>query len=114
MENIIFNELRGRGYSVDVGVVEKRALVDGRDVRKQLEVDFVANKGSRRYYLQSAYQMPTDEKREQEKASLRGIGDSFKKVVLVRDPVRPLYDETGVLTMSVFDFLLDSDALERL
>ena len=111
MENVVYNELRARGYSVDVGVVEKRAREAGKDVRKQLEVDFVANRGSDRVSVQSAMEMRTPEKAAQEKASLLGINDSFKKVVLVRDVVRPLRDERGVVTMSVFDFLLDESAL---
>lgn len=111
MENVVYNELRMRGYSVDVGVVGKRETVEGKSVRKQLEVDFVANLGSNRFYLQSAYQMPTPEKVAQEKASLYGIDDSFKKIVLVRDVVKPLRDERGVLTMSVYDFLLHGDSL---
>ena len=111
MENVVYNELRARGYSVDVGVVEKRAREEGKDVRKQLEVDFVANRGSDRVYIQSALEMRTPEKSAQEKASLLGINDGFKKVVLVRDVVKPLRDERGVVTMSVFDFLLDENSL---
>lgn len=111
MENVIYNELRTRGYSVDVGVVEKRVREEGRDVRRQLEVDFVANRGSDRAYIQSALEMRTPEKAAQEKASLLGINDNFKKVVLVRDVVKPLRDEWGVVTMSVFDFLLDENSL---
>ncbi|MBM6687377.1 ATP-binding protein [Collinsella tanakaei] len=111
MENVVYNELRARGYAVDVGVVEKRVREEGRDVRRQLEVDFVANRGSDRVYIQSAPEMRTPEKAAQEKASLLGINDSFKKVVLVRDVVKPLRDERGVVTMSVFDFLLDENSL---
>lgn len=111
MENVVYNELRARGYSVDVGVVEKRVREEGRDVRKQLEVDFVANRGSDRVYIQSVLEMRIPEKAAQEKASLLGINDSFKKVVLVRDVVKPLRDERGVVTMSVFDFLLDENSL---
>lgn len=111
MENVVYNELRTRGYSVDVGVVEKRVREEGRDVRRQLEVDFVANRGSDRVYIQSALEMRTPEKAAQEKASLLGINDNFKKVVLVRDVVKPLRDEWGVVTMSVFDFLLDENSL---
>lgn len=111
MENVVYNELRARGYSVDVGVVEKRVREEGRDVRKQLEVDFVANRGSDCVYIQSALELRTPEKAAQEKASLLGINDSFKKVVLVRDVVKPLRDEHGVVTMSVFDFLLDENSL---
>ncbi len=90
MENVVYNELRARGYSVDVGVVEKRVREEGRDVRKQLEVDFVANRGSDRVCVQSALEMMTPEKTTQEKAFLLGINDSFRKVVLVRDVVKPL------------------------
>lgn len=111
MENVVYNELRARGYSVDVGVVEKRFREEGRDLRKQLEVDFVANRGSDRIYIQSALEMRTPEKAAQEKASLLGINDSFRKVVLVRDVVKPLRDERGVVTMSVLDFLLDENSL---
>lgn len=113
MENIVYNELRARGYSVDVGVVESRERDGGRSIRRQLEVDFVARLGSERYYIQSALEVRTPEKESQEKASLRGIDDSFRKIVLVRDVVKPLYDEHGVLTMSVFDFLLDGGGLGR-
>ena len=112
MENIVYNELRGRGYSVDVGVVEKRGLEDGRDRRTQLEVDFVATLGPKRYYLQSAYQLPTEEKQAQEKASLLQIDDSFKKIILVHDVMKPAIDEHGIVTMSVYDFLLNDDSLD--
>ncbi len=111
MENIVYNELRMRGFSVDVGSVDKRGRKDGKVVHKQLEIDFVANLGSRRYYIQSALHLPDGEKERQEKASLIEVPDSFKKIVLVRDVVKPTYDENGILTMSVFDFLLDQDSL---
>lgn len=111
MENVVYNELRARGYSVDVGVDEKRIREEGRDARKRLEVDFVANRGFNRICIQAALEMRTPEKAAQEKASLLGINDSFKKVVLVRDVVRPLRDERDVVTMSVFDFLLDENSL---
>lgn len=114
MENIVYNELRMRGYTVDVGVVEERGKENGKDYRRHLEVDFVANMGSRRYYIQSAYQLSTPEKVAQEKASLLGIDDSFKKVILVRDVVKPLHDDNGILTMSVYDFLMDERSLEVL
>ena len=114
MENIVYNELRARGYSVDVGVVERRVRNGGGGTeRKQLECDFVANLGSKRVYVQSAWRLPSQEKVAQEKASLRAIGDSFKKIVLVRDVVKPLWDEDGILTMDVLDFLLDPDSLGR-
>lgn len=112
MENIIYNELRSRGFSVDVGSVEKARREQDKVVRKQLEVDFVANLGSRRYYIQSALHLPDQEKERQEKASLMEIPDSFKKIVLVRDVIRPAYDEHGILTMSVYDFLLDHNSLD--
>lgn len=113
MENIIYNELRNRGYSVDVGIVEKRNMTeDGKKEKKQLEVDFVANLGSKRYYIQSAFSMPTEEKRQQEKASLLNINDSFKKIVIVKDVVKVTRDENGITTMSVYDFLLNENSLE--
>lgn len=111
MENIVYNELRTRGYNVDVGVVDWRGTSEGVPYRKRLEVDFVANLGDRRCYIQSAYQLPTPEKVAQEKASLLEIDDSFQKIVLVRDVVKPARDEHGILTMSVYDFLLDPDSL---
>jgi predicted AAA+ superfamily ATPase len=111
MENIIYNELRTRGYTVDIGIVEKRGKQDGKDYRKSLEVDFVANLGSNRCYIQSAYALPTAEKAAQEKASLREVGDSFKKIILVRDTVKLSRDDDGILTMSVYDFLINQDSL---
>lgn len=111
MENIVYNELRMRGFSVDVGSVEKSSRKNGKLTKSQLEVDFVANLGSQRFYIQSALHLPDAEKEKQEKASLIEVPDSFKKIVLVRDVVKPLYDEKGILTMSVYDFLLDPDSL---
>lgn len=110
MKNIVYNELRSRGFSVDVGSVEKNKRENGKVTRKQLEVDFVANLGNRRYYVQSALRLPDPDKERQEKASLVEIPDSFKKIVLVRDVVKPTYDERGILTMSVYDFLLNKDS----
>lgn len=113
MENVIYNELRSRGYSVDVGMVEKRGVnKDGKEYRSQLEIDFVANLGSKRYYLQSAFSMPTEEKRIQEKASLVNINDSFKKIIIVKDIVNVTRDEDGITTMSIYDFLLKENSLE--
>ena len=113
MENIIYNELRVRGYRVDVGVVVKRSRTeDGVQEKKQLEIDFVANMGSKRYYIQSAFSLPEAEKRAQEKASLINVNDSFKKIIIVKDVVKPLYDDDGILTMSIFDFLLNENSLE--
>lgn len=113
MENIIFNELRYRGFSVDVGEVNRQERVDGSNVRKSYEVDFVANLGYRRYYIQSALSLDTDEKREQEKRSLRLIDDNFKKIVVVNRVMRPYMDDDGILTMGLFDFLLDPNSLEK-
>lgn len=113
MENVIYNELRSRGYSVDVGMVEKRVVnKDGKEYRSQLEIDFVANLGSKRYYIQSAFSMPTEEKRIQEKASLVNINDSFKKIIVVKDIVNVTRDEDGITTMSIYDFLLKENSLE--
>lgn len=113
MENIIYNELRSRGYSVDVGVVEKRiANGDGKAGKNQLEIDFIANLGSKRYYIQSAFHMVTEEKRLQEKASLVNVRDSFKKIIVVKDVVNITRDEDGIVTMSIYDFLLKENSLE--
>lgn len=113
MENVIYNELRMRGYSVDVGVVpiaEKDA--EGKVIRKQLEVDFVCNMGSLRYYIQSAFSLPDEAKRTQEIRPFRKIDDSFKKIIITKDIVSPYYDEYGILTVNVYDFLLDAKCLE--
>ena len=100
MENIIYNELRSRGYTVDVGVVEKRGTDEnGKEYKNQLEIDFVANLGSKRYYIQ-------------EKASLVNVNDSFKKIIVVKDVVNVTRDEDGITTMSIYDFLLKENSLE--
>ncbi len=113
MENIIYNELRSRGYTVDVGVVEKRGTDEnGKEYKKQLEIDFVANLGSKRYYIQSAFSMQTEEKRIQEKVSLVNVNDSFKKIIVVKDVVNITRDEEGITTMSIYDFLLKENSLE--
>ena len=114
MENVIYNELRMRGYSVDVGVViiaEKDQ--EGKVTRKQLEVDFVCNLGSSRYYIQSAYSLPDEAKRTQEIRPFRKIDDSFKKIVITKDIVQPYYDNYGILTVNIYDFLLDPQILEK-
>ncbi|MBB5264705.1 putative AAA+ superfamily ATPase [Catenibacillus scindens] len=114
MENVIYNELRMRGYSVDVGVVpaaEKDR--NGKVTRKQLEVDFVCNLGSSRYYIQSAYILPDEAKRTQEVRPFRKIDDSFKKIIITRDMVPTRYDEYGILTVNIYDFLLDPKCLEK-
>lgn len=113
MENIVYNELRSHGYSVDVGVVEKRGVNrEGKTERTYLEIDFIANLGSRRYYIQSAFSMPTEEKRMQERASLINVNDSFKKIILVKDVMNVTRDEYGITTMSIYDFLLKENSLE--
>ena len=114
MENVIYNELRYRGFSVDVGVVKSREYY-GQGNRRSVarEVDFIANLAGRRYYIQSAFAIPDAEKAAQEKASLLGIDDSFKKIVVVKDVVNTSRDERGIVTMGLFDFLLDSNSLER-
>ena len=102
MENVIYNELRRCGYSVDVGMIEVRSATQ----RKQLEVDFVANKGDKRYYIQSAFALPDEQKREEELASLKKINDSFKKIIITRDDIAPYHDDNGVLIIGLMDFLL--------
>lgn len=111
MENILYNELRARGYKVDVGVVESKRNIGGKTVRQQYEVDFVINEGSNRYYLQSAFALPTAEKEEQERHSLTLINDSFKKIIIVKDDIKPKRDEYGILTVGLLDFLLTRDYL---
>lgn len=113
MENIIYNELRRRGCKVDVGMVEQRFVDnDGKWQRKQLEVDFVVNEGNQRYYIQSALALPDEEKRKQEMRSLLRINDSFKKIIIVKDDIKPWRDENGILTMGLLDFLMNADSLE--
>ncbi len=114
MENVIYNELRRRGYSVDVGVIptaERQS--DGKVRRKQLEVDFICNLGSLRYYIQSAYSIPDEKKHTQEIRPFRKIDDSFKKILITGDVVSSHYDDNGILTINLFDFLLDPKALEQ-
>lgn len=109
MENVIYNELKLRGYSVDVGVVGTTAVENGKQSRKQLEIDFVVNAGNRRYYIQSAYSIPDKEKLKQEQASLLAINDAFKKVIIVNQPILTGYNENGVLIISLSDFLLSPE-----
>ncbi|WP_278745418.1 ATP-binding protein [Muribaculum intestinale] len=112
MENVIYNELRMRGYSVDVGMVETRPVgEDGKRIRKQYEVDFVVNRGSQRYYIQSAFLMPTDAKERQESASLLNIDDSFKKIIIVKDHIKPKRNEEGIVTIGLIDFLLKPELI---
>ena len=109
MENVIYNELRSRGYSVDVGVVENVGKDNGVSVRKSFEVDFVVNSGNRRYYIQSAYNIPTQEKMEQEQASLLSINDAFRKIIIVNQPILSGYNERGILMLSLSDFLFEPE-----
>lgn len=113
MENIIFNELRMRGFAVDVGIVEVNEKNEkGVYVRKQTEVDFVINKGNRRYYVQSAFRLPTVEKERQEERPLLSISDSFKKIIIVRDNILLKRDENGIMTVGLKEFLLDKNSLD--
>ena len=112
MENIIFNELKMRGFNVDVGViVQYETNGKGNGTRKQLEIDFVCNQGSKRYYIQSAYAIPDQTKMEQEQRSLMLTGDFFKRLIITKDTPAPYYNESGVLIMSVYDFLLNQNSL---
>ena len=113
MENIIYNELRMRGYNVDVGVIPITELKDGKQQRKQLEIDFVCNKGSSRYYIQSAYSIPDEEKRRQEIRPFGKIKDAFKKIVITGDMIKPHYDENGIFMVNICDFLLDPTIIEK-
>lgn len=107
MENIIYNELRCRGYKVDVGMVEIR----NSEGQKQYEIDFIANKGNNKYYIQSALNIDTREKREQEEKSLMNVNDFFKKIIIVKDDIKRWRDENGIIIMGITDFLLDEDSL---
>ena len=113
MENVIYNELRMRGYSVDVGNLSiTEADKTGKLVKKHLEVDFICNKGSKKYYIQSAYMLGTEEKMEQEIRPFLKINDSFKKIVITSNTPKPFYTDDGILMMNVYDFLLKKDSLE--
>lgn len=113
MENVIYNELVYRGFSVDVGVVEINTTENDRKVRKKLEIDFVANLGSQRYYIQSAFSIPDNDKMEQEQASLINVPDSFKKIIVVESGMPLWRNEQGITIMNIYDFLLDRDSLRR-
>ena len=112
MENILYNELRMRGYNVDVGMVETKTKIDGNTIRKQYEVDFVVNEGSNRYYIQSAFAMPNIEKEQQEKTSFSLITDSFKKIIVVKEDIKLKRDDQGIVTVGLLDFLLNKDSLK--
>ena len=113
MENILYNELRARGFSVDVGVVPIRKTVSsGERERSQLEIDFIATLGSRKYYIQSAFSLPDEEKIKQEKTPLLNVGDSFKKIIIVHDTLNIRRDDDGITTMNIYDFLLNEHSLD--
>ncbi len=113
MENVVFNELRARGYQVDVGVVPVRRMAeDGKRTRVQLEIDFIATLGSKKFYIQSAFSLPDEEKVKQEKASLLNVKDSFKKIIIVKDITKVQRDENGITTINLYDFLLNEDSLD--
>lgn len=113
MENVIYNELRSRGYLVDVGhVTISENNDDGKLVRKNLEVGFICTKGSKKYYVQSAYKLDDSEKMEQKIRPFKRIKDSFKKIVITPDTPKPFYSNDGILMMNVYDFLLNQDSLE--
>lgn len=113
MENVLYNELRYRGFNVDVGIVEKRARnADGKETRVQHEIDFVATQGSKKYYVQSALSILSAEKEMQEKFSLKNVDDSFKKILVVKDVLKVRRDEDGIVTIGLFDFLLNENSLE--
>lgn len=115
MENAVFNELVNRGYAVDVGAVEMFATVGGKRCRKRYEVDFVVNKGDKRFYVQSAWNIPDTEKREQETFSLRHVGDNFRKIVVTGDPYEsPWTDSAGITFMGLMPFLLNPQSLEQI
>lgn len=114
MENVIYNEMRMRGWLVDVGNVYHRVRnTEGKQQRVTLEVDFVCNKGSERIYIQSAWRMPDAEKMEQEKRSLRLVDDSFRKLLIVGEHTKQWSDENGIQIMSIYDFLLDWSSTEK-
>ena len=113
MENVIYNELRKRGYGVDVGnITTVESDTNGKPVKKQLEVDFICRKGSKKYYIQSAYLLETEQKMAQEIRPFTKINDSFKKIVITSNTPKPFYNDDGILIMSVYDFLLNQDSLE--
>jgi len=113
MENIIYNELLVRGFNVDVGIVEHNTTdSSGKKIRKQLEVDFVCNQGSKRYYIQSAFSMPDSAKMEQEQNSLVRIDDSFKKIIVVKDNMKLWRNEKGIAIISLQEFLLNENSLD--
>lgn len=112
MENLIYNELLYRGYNVDVGIVEINEKVNGKYTQKQIEIDFVCNQGSKRYYIQSAYALPTESKTNQELRPLLNVNDYFKKIIIVREDIKPYSNEQGITIMGIRYFLLNNNSLE--
>ena len=112
MENVIYLELKRRGYNVDVGVIELKERKENEYTYKQLEIDFIANKGNNKIYIQSAFSIPNEEKINQEERPLLKVNDSFKKIMIVKDYIKRTRNENGIITMSIFDFLLDPNSLE--
>ena len=113
MENVIYLELIKRGFSVDVGIVETtKRNEEGKAFRNYAEVDFIANRGNNKFYIQSAFSMETEKKQKQEKNSLLNIKDFFKKIIIVKDDIKRKRDENGIITMSIYDFLLDEESIE--
>lgn len=113
MENIIYNELCIRGYKVDVGVVEKYGKKDGVTTKNTYEIDFIVNKGSKKYYVQSALEISSQEKAEQEQRGLVEIDDSFKRIVVIKDDIKARYNEQGIMFIGLWNFLLDPESLEQ-
>ena len=109
MENVLYNDLIRRGYDIDVGIIEENARENGKNVRKQLEVDFVVNRNDERYYIQSALSIDNPEKKKQEIASLIRIPDFFKKIVVVKDYIQPWQDDNGIQYIGIEDFLLNDN-----
>ena len=112
MENLIYNELLYRGYNVDVGIVEINEKVDGKYTQKQIKIDFVCNQGSKRYYIQSAYALPSESKTNQELRPLLNVNDFFKKIIIVREDIKPYSNEQGITIMGIRYFLLNNNSLE--
>lgn len=113
MENIIYNQLKVRSFNVDVGVVEIRELnAKNKLLRKKLEIDFIASKGIKKYYIQSAYALPSEEKKEQEKRPFMCINDSFKKIIILGKAIKPRIDESGIMIIGIKDFLLKEDVFD--
>ena len=114
MENVLYNDLVRRGYDIDVGIVEENTQENGKNVRKQLEVDFVVNRNDERYYIQSALSIDSPEKKKQEIASLIHIPDSFKKIVIIKDYIQPWIDDNGIYYIGIEDFLLNKTVIRKI